>query len=92
MTPGGPLDPRVVWFLAALHQLYQELEPGDQPIGLSIQALSAGQVVTYGLSRAGDGEIIRYVTDPDDLADVAEALGGVLDTVTTDATVPDGPP
>jgi hypothetical protein len=84
-------DPRARWLVASLWLLFQEFAPADQPVGISVQALSGDQLVTYGLN-AGSSEIIRFIADADDLAGAAEALEAAFAGVVTDATVPDGPP
>jgi hypothetical protein len=84
-------DLRAQGLVASLWLLYQELEPGDQLVGISIQALSGGQIVTYGLS-AGSDRVIRFVTDPEDLPAAADALDDLFGGVIRDATVPDAPP
>jgi len=84
-------DPRARWLVASLWLLFQEFDAADQPIGISVQALSGDQVITYGLN-ADSSEIIRFVADADELAGAAGALDAALGGVITDATVPDGPP
>lgn len=88
MTAPAPLDDRACWLLAALRALYDELDPDAVPVGVSVQALSGGQVLTYGVTSCS-GQVTRLVTDLSDLGAVADALkSGALSHVITDATVP----
>lgn len=88
MNP-APLDERARWLLASLRTLYDELDPGAEPVAVAVSALSGGQLVTYEVNSCSS-QVTRLVTDLGDLGAVAEALrADDLSGVTTDATIPD---
>lgn len=92
MSTPLPLDARACWLLDTLRKLYDELDPEDWPVGVSITTLTPeGQIVTYGLN-AGSSEITRVIADPAVLAAATPAIEAAIAGVVTDVTVPDGPP
>lgn len=85
-------DPRAEWMTDILRRLCAELDPDAIPLGVSIQVISAGQVVNYGVNVFSGGEVVRLVTDAEGLETLDHAIrDGALSTVITDATVRDGP-
>ena len=83
------VDPLVDAILCGALLLYQELEPGDILLGISITVRSGSQFLTYS-TGAGETEIARTMYDASDPAAILRA-SEALAAVRIDATVRDMP-